>query len=699
MGKKVAYSIFILLFFTLLTIILTYPACFHLSDKLIGDGGDNYQFLSFQYIINKNILKGLFPFSWSNILRYPYGFDFSRGYDATYAILGGALLNFIFNKVVSYNLIVLSILLLNGFFSYLFFQKITKSVSLGIIGGIIYGFSFYVLGRAAGHINLLLIGGFPLFFYTILSLREKQSLFNFILVVTSVVLIAFGSVQYLLFLLIFSFFFLIVSCLFYPNEIFKFINMISKNKRKLAVAIIYFIFIFLLFYYPYIKSLFIKRTFVFPNSQLQFFDLKPEIYDYILPNPFLKTLQITKLLKNSYQAKVDKVVFLGFAEIIAFLYFLNSKCNKRLKLYLLVMVAVFSGVPHLIYPYLYSYFPFSTTAEISRYYVFYYLILVIGIVLGLSSITNNKKRAIVFIAFFILIILERLPTNFYLSDIGEWKVIYDIVKQQNTEGIVILPLSNWYTKYNLVPVFTDKKLVEGYIHWSTNDEESNKFIKNCGEMNRFDLENEKIPTEFFLNEQFVQNEVKLNHKMLNCLKQNNIQIIVFDKYYRVYWDDFRHLLARTTLLFPHVSIVNTTVDVTKLEATRWAADKLNYSLYFPKKGVFRIYKIHYSNPSQKPIIRLIQNGNEVKIDDWQTYLNFEWNRWTRRITPPKNFFSISIDAGMIINFNSDEYTLKDGFLNIWYEFIEDKNSPIIQPPVEPLEKIYENEKVEVWKIN
>ncbi|MEM3362587.1 MAG: hypothetical protein QXD43_03765 [Candidatus Aenigmatarchaeota archaeon] len=699
MFKKILYFIFISLFFIFLIIILTYPACFHLNDKLIGDGGDNYQFLSFQYIAYKNISKGIFPFSWSNVLRFPYGFDFSRGYDGTYAVLGGALLNFILNnKVLSYNLVVFSIFFLNCLFSYLLFQKITRSSLLGIIGATIYGFSFYVIARAAGHINLLFIGGFPLLFYAVLLLKEKQSLLNFILIPTAILLIAFGSVQYLLFLLIFTLFFLLISFFFYRNEIYQLKRVLINNINKVIIASIYFIFIFLLFYFPYIDSLFIKHTFVFPNSKLQFFDLKPEIYDYILPNPFLKNLLITKLWKNSYQAKIDKVVFLGFGELIAFLYFLTSRSNKRLKLYLLTMVSVFIGIPHLIYPHLYSYFPFSTTAEISRYYVFYYLFLTIGSVLGLSSI-RLKKRYVLIIIFFILIILERFSTNFYLSDINEWKRVYNIVKQQSTEGVVILPLSNWYSKYNLLPVFTDKKLVDGYIHWSANDEDSNKFIQNCGEMNRFNLESEKIPIELFSNKQFIQKEIMLNKALINCLKQNNIRIIVFDKYYRVYWDDFRHLLARTTLLFPHVSIINNTAGVTKLETTRWAADKLHYSLYFPKKGIFHIYQIHYSNPSKKPILKLTYNENEIKINDWQTSLNFEWNRWTRRIIPPNNFFSISIDAGTLINFNSDEYTSKDGFLNIWYEFIEDKQSPIIIPFSGPLEKLYEDEKVEIWKIN
>ena len=48
-------NILSLLLLLILTFTITYPSIFHLSDKLIGDGGDNYQNLAFQYIASQNI--------------------------------------------------------------------------------------------------------------------------------------------------------------------------------------------------------------------------------------------------------------------------------------------------------------------------------------------------------------------------------------------------------------------------------------------------------------------------------------------------------------------------------------------------------------------------------------------------------------------------------------------------------------------
>src|SRR3990167_7871149 len=141
MRKFLIISI-IFLFFTFL---FTFPSLFNLSDKIIGDGGDSYQFLGFQYIAKLQVSQGKFPFGWTNYWRYPVGFDFSIGYDSTlFVLVGFVFYQFFGNPVVVYNLSVLMILFLNCILSYLFFAKITKREDLGLLGSIVYGFSFYV---------------------------------------------------------------------------------------------------------------------------------------------------------------------------------------------------------------------------------------------------------------------------------------------------------------------------------------------------------------------------------------------------------------------------------------------------------------------------------------------------------------------------------------------------------------------------
>ena len=118
--------LFALIFFLIVTIIITYPSIFNLNGKLIGDGGDNYHFLVFQYIASQKIMMFQFPFSHTDILRYPVGFDFGAGSESVLIILTGAILSIFSNSIFAYNLTILVFFTLNGFLSFILFRYISK---------------------------------------------------------------------------------------------------------------------------------------------------------------------------------------------------------------------------------------------------------------------------------------------------------------------------------------------------------------------------------------------------------------------------------------------------------------------------------------------------------------------------------------------------------------------------------------------
>src|SRR3989344_6966058 len=186
-----------------ITCIVTFPAIFHVSDKIIGYGGDNYQFLGFQYVANHQVEQGQFPFGWTNYWRYPVGFDFSAAYDSTLLMLTGvALYSFISDPVVVYNFSTLLLLAVNGVLSFYLFRELTTNEWLGFLGGLLYGFSFYVIARAAGHTNLIVTGVFPFFVYSLIGLyKENGSWKHFFLFGISIVLTFLASLQYFLLLI------------------------------------------------------------------------------------------------------------------------------------------------------------------------------------------------------------------------------------------------------------------------------------------------------------------------------------------------------------------------------------------------------------------------------------------------------------------------------------------------------------------
>lgn len=164
------------------------PALSVLRTRIIGDGGDNYQFLGFQYIAHRLVSSGHLGFGHTSYWRYPAGFDLQRGADSMLFIaIGLVFYGITAEPVLVYNLSVLTLVLLNLLVSYLAFRTwFNRTISF--IGGVMYGLSFYSLAKVGGHVNLISTAGFALFFAAIYRIyRDDGQLRDFILLAASVV--------------------------------------------------------------------------------------------------------------------------------------------------------------------------------------------------------------------------------------------------------------------------------------------------------------------------------------------------------------------------------------------------------------------------------------------------------------------------------------------------------------------------------
>src|SRR5262245_56785645 len=72
-----------------LTVLAVAPALPFLTTRVIGDGGDAYQFVGFQYVAQRLIAAGEFPFGWTDFWRYPHGIRFQNTYDSSLLVLIG----------------------------------------------------------------------------------------------------------------------------------------------------------------------------------------------------------------------------------------------------------------------------------------------------------------------------------------------------------------------------------------------------------------------------------------------------------------------------------------------------------------------------------------------------------------------------------------------------------------------------------
>lgn len=159
-------SILIFLFFTLLTVALTYPAAFHLTNRVIGSyPGDNFHYLwQLWYPAHAVFDLHAWPLFDPDVYA-PYGFDLIKNQDLS----PGTVLLFmpvtrLFGEVVTYNLLVLSSFMLTAFGTYLLAKQLWDSSAGAILAGIVIGFCSYRFTHATGHLTIVSTQWIPFFF-------------------------------------------------------------------------------------------------------------------------------------------------------------------------------------------------------------------------------------------------------------------------------------------------------------------------------------------------------------------------------------------------------------------------------------------------------------------------------------------------------------------------------------------------------
>jgi len=150
-GSYVEYAI-VLLFFTIVSIILTNFVAFHISSQLfVGDPGDataGFLWLNFAD-------PGLDPFlSKTDIVNYPFGEKMGGATFITYIALWLPIrvASFLFGPVAGLNIIMFAGLIGGAMGGYWLLKRFTRSVAVSIFAGIAIAFVPYNLYNSSSHI-------------------------------------------------------------------------------------------------------------------------------------------------------------------------------------------------------------------------------------------------------------------------------------------------------------------------------------------------------------------------------------------------------------------------------------------------------------------------------------------------------------------------------------------------------------------
>jgi len=700
--KSILEVIFVGIFFLIMAFIFTYPSINTFSTHFIGDSWDNYEYAGYIGLASKNLNTTGYPFTDTNFWRFPVGFEFSRGFDSYITVSIGTILHQFLSLTTAYNATIMTIMTLNGIASYYFFRLITKTRLLGITGGIMYGFSFYAIAKASSHPNLLTIGTFPILGFFIYKTITKKSIsfFDYLFLILSLVLISLGSVQYLLIAFVFLALYSLTLIAFDRKLVFENLVKIKNSFSNLLIALPFGVIIFLIFFHPHLSA-FISNELVILDRGSILNQLTPSLSEYVLPNKYLH-LQIGNFIQSASFASIEKVVFIGWIEILFIVLFFFSKVKLRLKLilgtFLLIPLLLSLGYGEnnmfslLPYRFIKDIFPFSVIVETGRYIVPFYLIATICIVLFLQSIRKYKKIFITLTTIFIIgIIIERLPSNFYSANSFENEKYAQIVSTQNSKAVLDLPINPYYAPYDVLSLKYNKPIVNGYFHWSADNNNSREFIFGKGSLNRFicsEIDNTR-------DEQF---ETEQNNDLLSTLKEHEISTVVIhldDKYLHDTCANVRYRIAQ---LFPEIFVMPTTSSDKEEEITMSDySNSSKFTLYFPTDGVFHLGGV-YIAPNKMAEYKILKNSQEAIFESLTGDTNHTWNTasdFSMQLSPQHSLF-INVNAGDVITIESNQ-NIESAYMSMWYRYIPNPVANFI--PYQPnYETIYKDEKAIIYKI-
>lgn len=699
MKVHVKEALLVITVLIVLIVIFTFPAILHLSKLLIGDGGDNYDNFIFQFIAFLKLKAFAWPFVHLNIFRYPVGFDFAIGYESALTVFTGALLSFFVSSIVAYNLTVLFFYFLNGVFSFALFRHISKSNLIGLIGSIIYGFSFFVIARSAGHINLFFLGGFILLIYSFIRIKDSFSKRNILLMLSAGLLVVLGSFLYSIIFSIAFFLCLIMLLIFYPSQLKSVLINAYRAKYKIILLAIPFIVVAFIFSYPHINAL-ITGNYNKPvrSDYNSMFYASPSLKDYVLPNTYLplKITNITKNLNDSARG-IDKSVFLGWVELLLFAGFLLFSKNVRLKLFLgssTLLLFIFTLgfiVPETKLPLPYYYFHklpvFSFIDEPSRFYPVMYLFITIGIVLFLVQIyiKGSKKALLLLAVIAALLILERLPSNYWLVPVYKDNAFAQVVQKQNTAAVLDIPVSYTNSFYHLLPYIYDKKVVTGTFQWFADTKQTRAFIEDNG-LIRF-----MCDSNLAVNPQTAYKNIGL----IQTLKNTGIKTIVVHKNdlidaAKFYFPSCANMRMQTTLLLPQLLKPNPTSKTQIISLFFPANPQTGDTITFSGDGIFTIEGLQ-AYPIDWLPLHIFLDGKEIQFR--QT--------WTDRGGKNATFdptLKINVKQGSKLKFQFNKNQNKDySFVKLWYLYQTTKNNPQLDPTGQII-KIFEDDNAAVFSI-
>lgn len=199
--------LWVILFYSGLSLVMTWPLVLHMRDSVVGEIGDNIYFIFLIRWYQKAWFElGISPFfhPW---LNYPQGWNLASTDTALSTTLFGLPASMLAGPTFGYNFAMLLTFVLSGWIMFVWVRRLTGSSLAGLVAGTIYAFLPYRMAHfLIGHMNLSGTAWFPLFFMGLYDLLRAPRLSwkPVLLAAFGLGLLGFASMYYLYMALLMS---------------------------------------------------------------------------------------------------------------------------------------------------------------------------------------------------------------------------------------------------------------------------------------------------------------------------------------------------------------------------------------------------------------------------------------------------------------------------------------------------------------
>jgi hypothetical protein len=557
-----------LIAFTILAIIFTYPVCLSIisGDKFPGLG-DVYWFLWDLWWHNKALTEFNSPY-YTTYMFYPTGVNLAFSTLTPFNALLSVPLQLIFGLIRTYNILWILSFIISGYGTFLLVKYLTGDIKAAFISGLIFMFSPYHFAHALGHLNLITIEWIPFYILFLFKIISDDKIKNAIYAGIFLSLVFMSDYYYILYMSFFTSIFLLYYLFSDKKVILK-----KDILKRFLIMTAAFILIISPLVYPLIKELLTsKSNYMYIGG---FETYSADILGFFIPTQFHPIFKdyVNPIYNNFTGNMAENTVFIGYTALFLALIAILKIKTKEIRFWtlsaIIALILTLGPILHINgelirtikLPYsLLMNIPIVSIARVpSRWDVLVMLSIAVLAGYGSSyifqksdkisdkryrnSILSNKNLTIIFSC---LILFEFLAIPYPMASAKVPEFYYQLKNDTDNYAILEIPITNYVPSFQSDILYYqtvhEKKLVGGYV--SRMSQSTMEFIESTPILSQ--LNRRQYPsTKYELTDILNQNDSDIGRSVLNYY--NIRYIVIHSSAVDQNYINFSNHLLRTTL--------------------------------------------------------------------------------------------------------------------------------------------------------